>query len=223
MEFILIFFVVCYAVVAFQFGHKVAIKRIPILLICIALAIGLVALKRLVPPKQQDYVWSGFFIIFCLFVWAGIASFFVRAKKAGKVLLKLGRPRFGMVLGIIGMACAVFAGGNLIIKMFSFEQIEIAQQIRNISLGLFCFTLGAHIFTIWILTWSIRESGIIVYGRIIKWVNIEGFEWGAAKKNTLILKVKRFLPFSLWWSTYVTIPDDKKEALTEILNSNINK
>lgn len=222
MEFILIFIIVCYAIVAFQFGHKVALRRIPIIFVCLALGIGLVALARLVPRQKQDYVWSGFLIIFSLYMWANIASFYVRAKKAGKILLNIGRPRGGLVLGIMGTICALFAGGNLIIQSLSSENIETAQQVRNISFGLFCFTLGAHLFTFWIYKWSIRERGILAYGRIIKWAKITGFNWDTAKENTLVLKVKRFLPLSLWQSTYVTVPDDKKDTLTEILNSNVN-
>ena len=223
MEFIIIIIIVCYAIVAFQFGHKVALRRIPIIFVCLALGIGLVALARLVPRQKQDYVWSGFLIIFSLYMWANIAYFCVRAKQAGRILLEVGRPRGGLVLGIIGTICAVFAGSNLIIQSLSSKSIETAQQVRNISFSLFCFSLGAHIFTIWILRWSIRERGIISYGRIIKWAKIEGFHWDTARENTLVLKVKRFLPISLWQSTYVTVPDDKKDTLTEILNSNVNQ
>ena len=222
MEFILIFIVVCYAVVAFQFGHKVALRRIPIIFVCLALGIGLVALARLVPLQQRDYVWSGFLIIFSLFLWANIVSFLIRAKQAGRILLGIGRPRFGLVMCIIGMVCVVFAGGNLIIQSLTSENIETAQQVRNISFGLFCFSLGAHVFTIWLLNWSIRERGIVAYGRIIKWANIKGYHWDKVRENTLVLKIKGFLPLSLWQSTYVTVPDDKKDALTDILDSNLN-
>jgi hypothetical protein len=222
MEFILIFIIVCYAVIAFQFGHKVALKRIPIILVCLALGIGLVALARLVPRQWQDYVLPGFYIIVSLLLWVYIAVFYRQAKQAGRILLEIGRPRGGIVIGIIGTACAVFAGSGLIIQSLASGEVEISQHVSNISFGLFFFTLGAHIFTIWLLNWSIRERGIVAYGRIIKWAKIEGFHWDTARENTLVLKVKRFLPLSLWWSTYVTVPDDKKDTLTEILNSNIN-
>ena len=196
MEFIIIIIIVCYAIVAFQFGHKVALRRIPIIFVCLALGIGLVALARLVPRQKQDYVWSGFLIIFSLYMWANIAYFCVRAKQAGRILLEVGRPRGGLVLGIIGTICAVFAGSNLIIQSLSSKSIETAQQVRNISFGLFCFTLGAYVFTIWLLSWSIRERGIIAYGRIIKWANIKEYHWDTARENTLVLKIKRFLPLS---------------------------
>lgn len=223
MEFILIFIIVCYAIVAFQFGHKVALRRIPIIFVCLALAIGLIVLLHQIPSQSQDYALSGFFIVFSLFLWIYIAVFYVLAKQAGRILLDIGRPRGGIVIGIVGMVCAIFAGGSFIIKPFTSGDIEAVQQVRNVSLGLFCLTLGAQIFTFWIFKWSIREQGIIVYGRIIKWSKITGFHWDTAKEHTLVLKVKRFLPFSLWWSTYVTVPDDKKDTLTEILNSNLNE
>jgi len=222
MEFILIFILVCFALVAFQFGHKIALRRIPILLVCLALGIGLVALARLVPRQWQDYVLPGFYIIFSLFLWIYIAVFYKQAKQAGRILLEINRPRGGIVIGIIGTVCAVFVGGGLIIQSLASEEIETAQHFSNISFGLFWLTLGVHLFTFWIYKWSIRERGIIAYGRIIKWAKITGFNWDTAKENTLVLKVKRFLPLSLWQSTYVTVPDDKKDTLIEILNSNLN-
>jgi len=223
MEFILIFIIVCYAIAAYQFGHKVALRRIPIIFACLALAIGLAALARLVPHQWKDYVLPGFYIVFSLFLWVYIAIFYRQAKQAGRILLEIGRPRGGIVIGTIGIVCAVFAGSNLIIQSLASGEVKIAQHVSNISFGLFFLTLGAQIFTFWIYKWSIRERGIMAYGQIIKWSKITGFHWDTAKEHTLVLRVKRFLPLSLWWSTYVTVPDDKKDALTEILNSNINQ
>ncbi len=219
MELMLIIIIGCYVIVSYQFGRKIALRRLPVIFVCLALGIGLIILTRLLPRQWQDFVWSGFFIISSLFLWANIAILYRRIAQAGDILLDIGRPQGGIVFGITGIVCALFAGGSFIIKPFTSGDIETARQVENISSGLFWLSLGAHLFVIYLLRWSIRKCGILAYGQMLKWAKIEGFHWDTARPSTLVLKIKRFLP--LWQSLYIKVPSDKIDTAAEILESNL--
>lgn len=220
MEFIVIFFAISYAIVACQLGHRVALRRVPILFACLAAAlVGIFAVHRLLPSEWEDYAWSGFLLLFSFYMGIYLAVSLKRRAQAGDTLLEIGRPRGGLVIGVVGTSCGLFVGASSILKAITDGQPEIARQIRDISSGLFWVTLSALILLVWLSKGSIRERGIMVNGQILKWEKIQGFHWDKDKPCTLALKVKRRF---LWWRTlYVPVPLDRREAATEILECNL--
>lgn len=222
MEFIVIFFAISYAIVACQLGHRVALRRVPILFACLAAAlVGIFAVLRLLPSEWEDYAWSGFLLLFSLSMWVYLVISLIRSSQAGDTLLEIGRPRGALVIGIVGTGCALWVGVYSILQVIAAHKAESISQIRHLSRSLFWVTLSAHLLLVWLSKWSIRERGIMVYGQILKWEKIQGFHWDKDKPCTLALKVKRRF---LWWRTlYVPVPLDRREAATEILECNLSE
>ncbi len=220
MEFIVISFAICYAIVAYQFGHRVALKRIPILFTCMAVAlVGVFAVHRLLPSGWEDYAWSGFFLLFSLSTWVYLGISLIRSSQAGDTLVEIGRPRGALIIGIAGTGCALWVGVHSILQVIAADKAESLSQIRQLSSGLFWISFCPYLLFVWLTKWSIRERGIMVYGQIFKWEKIQGFHWDKDKPCTLDLKVKRRFP---WWRTlHVPVPLDRREAATEILECNL--
>jgi hypothetical protein len=217
---VLIFLGVCYAIAAWQLGHKVALKRLPILLLCLAAALGFVVLLSLLPSEWQDYALSGFLLMFSFYMGLYLAISLKRRAQAGETLLEIGRPRGALVIGVVGAGCGLLVGAFSILKAITDGQPEIATQIRDISSALFWISLAGFLALFWLSKWSIREAGIIVYGVILKWGKIEGFHWDEDKRSILALKVRRRFP---WWPTVkVPVPSEKQEAVTDILQRHIS-
>ena len=214
------FLAVCYAIVAWQLGHKVALKRLPILLACLAIAWAFIVLLSLLPSEWQDYALSGFCLMFSFYHGIYLAISLKRRAKAGDTLLEIGRPRGGLVIGVVGTGCGLLAGVFSILQAITDGQSEAATQIKDISSGLFWISLAGLLALFWLSKCSIREAGIIFYGVILKWGRIEGFHWDKDKHSTLALKVRRRFP---WWRTVnVPVPSEKQEAVTEILQRHIS-
>ena len=212
---------VAYAVASYQVGHKVAAKRLPIVFVCLAAGIGIFfALFRLVPTEWKDHAWSGYLLLFSFATWVFLAILIRRSAQAGDILLEIGRPRGGLVIGIVAAGGVLLAGIASIVQAMADSKADAASQIRHISEGLFYLSLAIYLLFLWLSKWSIRERGIMLYGQLLTWEKIKAFQWDQDKPTTLALSVKRRFP---WWRTvYVRIPTEKQEAVTEILGRNIS-
>ena len=99
---------VAYAVASYQVGHKVAAKQLPVVFVCLAAGIGIFfALSRLVPTEWKDHAWSGLYLVFSLSIWVLLAISLKRAAQAGDILLEIGRPRGGLVIGIVALLAGI--------------------------------------------------------------------------------------------------------------------
>jgi hypothetical protein len=208
-----------YALVSYQLGHRVAFKRLPILILLSAAGIGIFALLQLLPTEWEDHAWSVFFLVSSLTVWVFLGILMKRAAQAGDILLDIGRPRGGLVIGVVAAGPAFF-GIDGIVQAIVDSNAEAATQLRHLSGGLFMISFGLYVSFLWLKKWSIRERGIMVYGQLLPWEKIKDFHWQKGKPSTLALSVKRRFP---WWGTvYVRIPTEKQEAATEILGRNLS-
>jgi len=137
--------------------------------------------------------------------------------------LEIGRPRRGLVIGIIGAGAFLVLGIEPIIQAVRDSNADTADQIRLISRGVLYLSLTVFFLFSQLSTWTvrtIRERGIVVYGQLLAWEKITSFRWDQDRPATLILSVKKRLP---WWrAVYLQIPTDKQEAVTEILGRNIS-
>lgn len=217
---VIIFLGLCYAIVAWQLGHKLALKALPILVICMVVALGLVLLLELLPSEWQDYALSGFLLMFSFYQGIYLAVLLRRRAQAGDTLLEIGRPRGGLVIGVVGTGCGLLVGASSIFKAITDDQPEIAARIKDLSSGPFWIVLGSCLALFWLSKWSIRETGIIFYGVVLKWARIESFHWDKDKHSILALRIKRRFP--LWRTVNMPVPSEKQEAVTEILQQHIS-
>lgn len=221
--FILLFFVLIlagvYAVARHQVGHKVAAKRLPIVFVCLAAAFGTGALFRLVPTEWKDHVWTGYALLFSFAVWIFLAISLQRTAQAGDILLELGRPRRGLVIGIVAGVSGAFLAIGSIVQAMAESNAGAATQLRHLSGGLFWLSFCLYVSFLWLKKWSIRERGIMAYRQLLPWEMIEDFHWEKGKPSILALSVKR--RFGWWRTAYLRIPTEKQKAATEILERNL--
>ena len=90
-----------YALVSYQLDHRVAFKRLPILILLSAAGIRIFALLQLLPTEWKDHAWSVFFLVSSLSIWVFLGILMKRAAQAGDILLEIGRPRGGLVIGVV--------------------------------------------------------------------------------------------------------------------------
>ncbi len=219
--FLILIFVASYVLVRYQVGHKVAAKRLPIVFVLMAAGmIGIFALFRLVPTEWKDHTWSGYALLLSFAIWVFLAILIRRAAQAGDILLEFGRPRGGLVIGIVGAGGGLLAGIASIVQAIVDSNAGAATQLRHLSWGLNWLSLAVFILFSWLSKWSIRERGIMFYGQLLTWEKIKAFQWDQDKPTTLALSVKR--RFGWWQTVYIRIPTEKQEAATEILGRNLS-
>ncbi|MBM4050245.1 MAG: hypothetical protein FJ279_34550 [Planctomycetes bacterium] len=215
--FLLLFFVSGYVVARSQIGHRAAIRRLPILFVLVAAALGTAAVLRRLPIGWRDHAWSAFFVIFCVWLLIHMSVCLNRVAGAGGVLVDIGRPPCGLAMATIGAGCALLAALGTLVEAVTRSD---AVQLHNIARGIFWLSMGVYILFLWASKRSIRERGMIVYGQLMKWEKIQGFEWDAEDPCMLVLNVKRRLP---WWrSGYVRVPADKRDAVNEVLQRKLS-
>ena len=220
-SFILIPLVIAYLIASYQVGHRIALKGMRNVLVCLAAGYGIFAFLRLFPSEWEDHALSGFFLFSSLSIWVFLTICLRRIARAGDILLEIGRPRGGLVFGVVGTGVAILAGVLSILQAIGDGTAEAATQIRYVSFGLFYFALGTSLFFSGFIKSSIREHGIVVHGQILKWAKIEGFQWDTDHPSTLALRVKRRFP--LWRTLHLPVPSDKQAAATEILESSLSR
>lgn len=214
-----------YVVASYRVGSKAAARRFSIAFTCAAAGIGVsFILSRLIPARWQDYAWSGCVLLCALANWIALAVLLRRTRRvaqAGEILVEIGRPRGGLVIGIVGAGAFLLLGINPIVQAVTNSDADAESQMRLISRGVLYLSLAVFFLVSQLSTWSvrtIRERGVVMYGQLLTWRRITSFQWDEDRPATLVLRVKKRLP---WWRTiYLQIPMEKREAVTEILERN---
>lgn len=206
---------VSYAVASCQIGRKAAIKRLPLGIFVIGAAGGTVALLEQLPGNWSDVGLSGFFLLGAFCAWLVLGRYIGKVARAGSVLLNIGRPRDGLIIGTTVFVCGLLAGILFIAQMPDSSEASMARGIRQFSSAILAFSAGISLGVIWSKKSSIRTGGIVTPGQFIEWDKIERVEWQKDKPFALVLKVRRLLPF--WPSVLVSVPAEKRDAVTEIL------
>lgn len=218
-SFVLTFFVIfiagSYLILSYQLGHRSALKLLPNILLCLAAAGGLIAFLRLLPSDWEDPVWSGLCLLVSLLMWVYLPLCLSRVARSGEILLELGRPRGGLVVGVVSAGLGLWLGADSIRQAIGDGNAEAATRMKYVSVGIFWITNGVYQLFLWFSKRSIREHGIVLFGRIRKWGEFEGFQWDRDNPSTLILRLKRRFP--LWKTLNVRVPSEKQEAGTKIL------
>ena len=211
-----------YAVVSYQFGHKVAAKQLLIVLVCLVAAIGilcLMSLMSLLSSEWVDLVWSGFSLLISLGIWIFLVIRMRQIAWAGDVMMEIGRPPTGCVNGIagtiliiVGLGCIAGAIGN--------HSHDALYRWSQLFTGILLLSIAICILYLWQSIWSIRERGIMLSSQLLAWERIKAFQWDRDKHTTLVLKVKSRFPWSR--TGFVRIPVEQQEAVTELLERYIS-
>jgi len=217
---VVLFLVAFYWTVRSQVGHKLALERLPLLFVLVVAALGIGAMLPLLPADRRDYAFSGSYLLFSLWLWVFLAVSVKRAAPGGEMLLDIGRPPASLAHAIIGGGGTLVGGVLLIMQGVSVWKGATTTGIRDVAFVAFVFSLSMYVLFLGLSRWAIKERGIMLYGRVLRWERIQGFEWDAENPCMLVLNVKRRLP---WWrSGYVRVPADKRDAVNEVLQRKLS-
>jgi hypothetical protein len=165
----------------------------------------------------KDSVWVGVFLTGTAGVWVYLVLLLRRAVRAGEVLLEIGRPRAGLVVGLLTGGGSLLCGIAWVTAMAGNPGDRTA-LIRQGAAGLFFFSLAIYMLFFWLSKWSvcaIRERGIAINDRLLAWEAIETCYWAHDQPDILVFRLKRRFP----WGRVVNVPvpPRKQAATVEIL------
>lgn len=212
---ILVFLLVSYAITRYVSGLGTAANGLPILLVCLGVAVAFVALLRSLPAEWGGYAWSAFSLIFSIFVAASVLIRLRGVARSGDNLLEIGRPRGGLLIGTASIAACLLAGIASIAPAVGGGEAGAAGRVEHLATGILWLSMTPIMLTFWMSKSSIRQRGIVTFGRLIGWERVQGFRWSEHRPSTLALRVKR--RFRSPCTIHLPIPSDKREAVSEIL------
>jgi len=142
-------------------------------------------------------------IAFAIFLVAFFASFvfslLIGRGKRGAILLDCGpQPRRVFFL----LNAAIFAIGFLILTL------GIADGVVRITISMFSILL-------WFGRLQFVENGIWQYWSLLKWQDLESYEWQGDATHNLILQTKTKL--TLLGREFLSVPVEKKNAVSKLL------
>jgi hypothetical protein len=131
-------------------------------------------------------------LILIMVVWIYQVIWLQRKRKAGPILLDIGRTTQHKVLVIAG-GLFIFAGIVNLIELF---EPGSKSGIRDLSGGILSLSLGV-IMIFWGLShFEIRERGFLsLDSLVIKWGQIKSYQWEGKNNLTLVLRLKKGLMF----------------------------
>ena len=177
---------------------------------------------RLFPGFWEDIPGLTFFyLVWSALLWAYIAAWVWRKRRAGAVVLDLGRSKTlktNLVLGglIVGLHLFVLVG-DLLWKEGPLGVEEVSRYFCLISSGVSMLLLGlSHS--------EIREEGISYCGLILPWKKCESYQWEGQDQGTLTIWVKRGLlnPFLPSWRFSLGIPSGHKDTVHSLVAEHIS-
>jgi hypothetical protein len=145
------------------------------------------------------------------FVLIALIIYLRRGKKAGPVLLDIGKSTQHTMLAICG-GLFLLSG---ILEIFEAFDPGGKSRMNVASSCLFLLSCGV-LFSLWGRSRSeIREGGILYLDRFIKWQQIKSYEWEGKNNLTLTLRFRRRFPF--YRSRSLPIPAFHKETTEKLL------
>jgi serine/threonine protein kinase len=109
------------------------------------------------------------------------AGWLARKRWAGRLLLELSVWRMSYV-AYFGMAMAAYYTLGLICGWFSFQPSDPAWFRFTLPITFYFWPLQGQL--------EIREQGIIRNGKLLRWGNIESYEWASSRLAPLFLKIR---------------------------------
>ncbi|MFV1977670.1 MAG: DUF5673 domain-containing protein, partial [Candidatus Scalindua sp.] len=150
--------------------------------------IGWEILFLLLPGSWREQALTSIFLLGSVGIWASIATWPRRRRQAGLLLLDISLSKHPKKL-LVAFGLIVIAG---IVPLF--------KPVSEIKIGEFSFSILFLSFAIYILfvglnQVEIREGGILLSGRFIKWQQIEFYEWEGENGLTLTLRLRQRFTF----------------------------
>ena len=143
-----------------------------------------------------------------------LAGWPLRGRWSGPLLLDLRRakPRAAYIwVSIVSTALVVYI--TITIAEFRLHKhLDVYPLVFTTGMGLF----AAYSFFLWGRV-ELRQRGMVHYGRLIRWSNIEAYTWEPAEGDLVVLKVhvKRLLPF---YRERIILPAKHKTTTEAILS-----
>ena len=177
-----------------------------------------IGLYRLFPGFWKDHTWESFFLLFLgVSLWAYIGTLRWRKRRAGSVLLDLGRTRTHKMFLVIG---GVAAGFNMLVLGGSLWPINDELGVEDVSRYFCWISWGVFMLLLGLRHSEIRESGIFHLDRFLKWKSIESYEWEGKDGLTLTFRAKRRLPFLRRVS--LGIPSVQKDNVNSLIAEHLS-
>ncbi len=133
-------------------------------------------------------------VVLILAAWVHFITWPLRKRRAGPVMLDLGRSKIRLILGLFSaiffaaIFLSAFRGGG----MFQFPTLSLLDKI---VLGLCWLSSVAISLDIGLTKLEMRERGILHFGEFLKWERIESYEWKGKKGHTLKVRARWRLSF----------------------------
>lgn len=161
-------------------------------------------------------LWDSLAVVLAIFVvgaslWLLVSWFFMK-QQVGQILLDIGTyPKTRQIR----------LGGGLSIGIGFFAGMADISRGRGLLQLLWPFMIlvsGVAQVVLSFARLQIAENGIAFYMNLLKWKNIEAFEWTAGDEKDPTLKLR----YKGWWLGFLhqealPVPVEKKEALTALL------
>lgn len=199
-----------------MFGQRVAVRQtmwLAVGLVCVLLFMGVLYL--FVPETWEEPLWSGLQVGFVLLLWGVIGRSVLGRRRAGPVLLDLGRTR--------GYQFMLVAGGLYFFTMLVNVFINVLNNDAVIERGaelLFRISIGCYFTFLGLTRVQLRERAFVHQQSIIPWNKIRGYRWETDRLGTLTLKV------DTWWlftsELTLSIPFEHDDAMNTILAQRVS-
>lgn len=143
-------------------------------------------------------------------IWAVLAiSWFRSKRRAGAVLLDLGRSKVQIALGMIFGGVFVLMAIGIVETFIGVYSISVLVMLAVMMLSLAICSLLEGFGRL-----EIREGGIVFFFTLLKWEQIASYEWRGKRGYRLIFRLRRRWGRKLVWGS---IPPVQKEATESLL------
>ena len=125
--------------------------------------------------------------VLILAAWVPFIIWVLRKRRAGPVMLDLGRSKIRLILGLF---VAIFFAAIFLYPTFRGGEMFQSPTLSLLYWSLWSLSLVAISLYIGLTKLEIRERGILHFGEFLKWERIESYEWKGKKGHTLKVRVK---------------------------------
>ncbi|NMG11673.1 hypothetical protein DP117_34395 [Brasilonema sp. UFV-L1] len=209
-----------YAISYRTIGHQAAQRRLTrtALLILLAFFVGF-GLNSL-----GKYGSISIYFLFAAFVALWLLSWNWRKRKAGALLLDVGRfSRSKLMLwaGVLEALFAVFYTWSAISRISTGLESD-TNLVEVIAQPVFFWSLAISFLSMGLSRLEFRENGICYMLSVVKWEKLTSYSWSQEKPNILTIEFKQppYLLSTGFWS--LPIPSAHRDAVRQILAEHVN-
>lgn len=209
-----------YAIASRIWGQEVAYRRlrdtIPFFLLGVLIAW---ASSFGIPVLETSYIFFSLSILYAIFIAIYLLSWLWRKKKAGFLVLDLGRTVNNKILLGLGLIETLSASAFTFVfldQVSSETNYSGMDEIYLLSLAIFLWTLAIFFFGRGVSRLQIRENGLCYQCSILNWHKIISYAWEESKPSILTFRLQQKSPF-LPKLVSLKIPPDKQNEVEYIL------